>query len=151
MMKIHKHRGVFVVEFGIGCFILFFSMLMLFELSRYIMLNTYVDIAVAEASRDMRTYEQTDMRESYQERIARLINENYWSMPFDEDDLTVTQVGYADYRSLIDSNGIVNECNGCIFKEVTIEYAYDPIFVIGDYFGRRISRTVIVTMEHVGW
>lgn len=150
-----QQRGVFSIEFAIGAIVMFFVTFGIFEMCRFIYVINLAESSLRESSRDTRVWEGERTELSYQLRLTQMFESKgeIWHVLVDP---SRYQLSISYFENMLD---LVNDTPSLsVTKQqrsplalYEIAYDYTPMFILNGVVEQKISRRILVTMEHEGW
>jgi tight adherence protein E len=150
-----RQQGAFSVEFAIGAIVMFFVTFGIVEVSRLIYVINLAESSLRESSRDTRVWEAQRNGDLYDQRLTQVFEKKgeIWHLLVDPKRYQLSISYFENLPNLIGNKpslslAIQQRCPLAIYE---ISYRYTPMFFLAGVFEKKISRRILVTMEHEGW
>ncbi|MCL1145362.1 pilus assembly protein [Shewanella marinintestina] len=150
-----RQLGAFSVEFAIGAMVMFFVTFGIFELSRLIYVINLTESALRESSRDTRVWEGERYDDLYQQRLIQMFENKgeIWHLLADPKRYSLSISYFESFPDLLNDKPSITltKQQRSPLAIYEISYDYTPMFILAGVFEQKISRRILVTMEHEGW
>ncbi|MBW8183270.1 TadE/TadG family type IV pilus assembly protein [Shewanella nanhaiensis] len=150
-----RQLGAFSVEFAIGAMVMFLVTFGIFEISRLIYVINLAESSLRESSRDTRVWEGERSGDLYEQRLTQMFEKKgeIWHLLVDPKRYHLSISYFESLSDLIDDKPSLSQVKQqrsplAIYE---ISYQYTPMFLLAGIVEERISRRILVTMEHEGW
>ncbi|WP_394391319.1 TadE/TadG family type IV pilus assembly protein [Shewanella woodyi] len=150
-----RQLGAFSVEFAIGAMVMFLVTFGIFEISRLIYVINLAESSLRESSRDTRVWEGERSGDLYDQRLTQMFEKKgeIWHLLVDPKRYHLSITYFESLSDLIDDKPSLSQAKQqrsplAIYE---ISYQYTPMFFLAGIVEKRISRRILVTMEHEGW
>ncbi|WP_064792428.1 TadE/TadG family type IV pilus assembly protein [Shewanella woodyi] len=150
-----RQLGAFSVEFAIGAMVMFLVTFGIFEISRLIYVINLAESSLRESSRDTRVWEGERSGDLYDQRLTQMFEKKgeIWHLLVDPKRYHLSISYFESLSDLIDDKPSLSQVKQqrsplAIYE---ISYQYTPMFFLAGIVEERISRRILVTMEHEGW
>ncbi|AQS38110.1 TadE-like protein [Shewanella psychrophila] len=150
-----RQLGVISIEFAIGSIVMFLVTFGIFEISRLIYVINLTESALRESSRDTRVWDGERTGELYGQRMTQMFEKKgeIWHLLVDPSRYQLSISYFESLQDLIDnkSSGTQAKQQRSPLALYEISYDYTPMFFLAGVIEKKISRRILVTMEHEGW
>lgn len=150
-----RQLGAFSVEFAIGAMVMFLVTFGIFEISRLIYVINLAESSLRESSRDTRVWEGERSGDLYDQRLTQMFEKKgeIWHLLVDPKRYHLSITYFESLSDLIDDKPSLSQAKQqrsplAIYE---ISYQYTPMFFLAGIVEKKISRRILVTMEHEGW
>lgn len=150
-----RQRGVFSIEFAIGAMVMFLVTFGIFEMCRFIYVINLAESSLRESSRDTRVWEGERTKKLYQQRLTEMFENKgeIWHVLVDSSRYQLSISYFENMLDLVNDKPSLSETkqqrSPLALYEIT--YDYTPMFILTGVVEQKISRRILVTMEHEGW
>ncbi len=160
MTKWKKQMGSTSVEFALAGLTLMFATFAIFESCYQIYVVNMTEFALRETIRNTKVDQGIDdtpekLNEHYETYFRQLIMDNnkIWHFLMDGDKFTIEGTYYQSYDDFVAGVGHTSQGVGFYYDlaEITVEYEYEPMIELVSSDTVKISRTMVLNLEHQGW
>ncbi|WP_017221551.1 TadE/TadG family type IV pilus assembly protein [Moritella dasanensis] len=142
----NRQQGGVSIEFAVTIVPFFVLLLGLIEISRFMMVSSMLDVALASATRELVV---DSSREDLTAKLQLTLSEQ--QLPLLNGNKITVQAHYFTSLVALENDDFVTSFDGQDFAEFTLLYPYKALFVAGfsDSFERlsNFKRTTLVTVE----
>jgi tight adherence protein E len=142
----NRQQGGVSIEFAVAIVPFFVLLLGLIEISRFMMVSSMLDVALASATRELVV---DNSREDLTAKLQLTLSEQ--QLPLLNGNNITVQAHYFTSLVALENDVFVTSFDGQDFAEFTLLYPYKALFVAGfsDSFERlsNFKRTTLVTVE----